>query len=176
MGAFTSKKNERRCDPALVGPCGICCVSGLLFQSHSWLSCQPGPGVAVCFMLFHVFPFPGIDFPEGMSPQVTCSSFSPRALRREIFFFYPLLMPPSHHPVAVHLEWLGTHFHNGMKNQQIAYTVNCWSLAYGSSTSVQWLLLASAWSPTRRAHPPRLFSVVLRCCPHLIDDRAHPFS
>lgn len=55
LGLVRRDKDKPLCHPVLVGSHRICSVSGLWFQSHSLLSCQPGRGAVVYFMLFHVF-------------------------------------------------------------------------------------------------------------------------
>lgn len=162
LGSFTSNKNERLCDSAPVGSCGICFVSGLSLQSDSLLSCQPGLGVAVYFVLFHVFCFPGSDFPAGISPSwpAFLSYLEPPEQ-----IFYSHLITPSNHPVA--LQWLGTHFQNGMENQQIGYTINRLETCLWKQhiRATQCLLLASAWFPPGHAHPTKPFQYCFAVLP-----------
>lgn len=162
LGPFTSNKNELPCDPAPVGSCGICFVSGFLLQSDSLLSCQPGPGIVVYFVLFHVCSFPGSNFPAGISPSwpACLSHLEPREQ-----VFYPHLITPSNHPRA--LQWLGTHFQNGIENQQIGYTINRLEICLWKQhiQAMGWLLLASAWFPPGHAHPTKPFQYCFAVLP-----------
>lgn len=65
FGAPSRDKNDPPCDRALVGSHGVRPVSGLLFQSHGLLSCQPGPGAVVYLMLFHAFLSQAVTLPWG---------------------------------------------------------------------------------------------------------------
>lgn len=137
LGLVKRDKDRPLCHPHTCGFTWNLLCARPLFQSHSSLSCQPGPGAVVYFMLFHVFPSLAVillwgDFPHWLAPLSHLEPWE--------HVFYPL---------ACACAWLGTHFQNGLESQQIAHTINCRETCVGKQPvqAIEWPPLASVCAP-----------------------------